>query len=524
MRKLTLFICAITLTALAGCHPPENIQNDIADADTRPNIVIFYIDDLGFGDLGIYGASGVETPNIDRLADNGLRFTDAHSTAATCTPSRYSLLTGEHGFRINAAILKGDAPALIKPGKPTLPGMLQEAGYTTGVVGKWHLGLGDGNIDWNGKIAPGPLEVGFDHAFLLPATGDRVPTVYINNHRVVGLDSSDPIEVNYKKKVGTRADGISNPGELRVKADRQHSHTIVNGVSRIGYMGGGQSALWTDEDFPDIFTEKAIEFIRENKNEPFFLFHSFHDIHVPRLPHPRFQGNSSMGPRGDAIVQMDWMVGQVIQELDRLGLSENTLVIFTSDNGPVLFDGYFDGAFDKLGDHQPAGPYRGAKTSLFEAGTRVPTILHWPAGVTAGESDALLSQVDLYASLADLVSQDLADSEAIDSLNMLDAFLGRSQTGRDYLLEEGITGVAIRQGRWKYIPASKRENGRAVIPVKMIETGWSQQPQLYDLETDIGERDNLAEKMPAKAAELQAALDTYVSNGFRGRPANHKVK
>ncbi|MCP4045141.1 MAG: arylsulfatase [Gammaproteobacteria bacterium] len=474
--------------------------------------------------MGVYGASGVETPNVDRLADNGLRFTDAHSTAATCTPSRYSLLTGEHGFRINAAILKGDAPALIKPGKPTLPGMLKKAGYTTGIVGKWHLGLGDGNMDWNGKIAPGPLEVGFDRAFLLPATGDRVPTVYIDDHKVVGLESADPIEVDYKKKVGTRIDGISNPGDLRVKADRQHSNTIVNGVSRIGYMGGGQNALWTDEDFPDVFTEKAIEFIRNNKDGPFFLFHSFHDIHVPRLPHPRFQGSSRMGPRGDAIVQMDWMVGQVMQELDRLGLTENTLVVFTSDNGPVLFDGYFDDAFEKLGDHQPAGPFRGAKTSLFEAGTRMPTILHWPAAVTAGESKALLSQVDLYASLANLVNQDLADGEAIDSLNLLDTFLGHSQSGREYLLEEGITGVAIRQGQWKYIPASKRENGRAVIPVKMSETGWSKQPQLYNLETDIGERVNLAKQMPEKVEELQNALDTYVNSGFRTHPANHKIK
>jgi len=413
---------------------------------------------------------------------------------------------------------------LIKPGKPTLPAMLQKAGYTTGVVGKWHLGLGDGDIDWNSKIAPGPLEVGFDQAFLLPATGDRVPTVYVDNHRVVGLESDDPIEVSYQQKVGIRADGLSNPGARRVRADKQHSNTIVNGVSRIGYMGGGESALWTDEDFPDIFTGKAIEFIRDNKDEPFFLFHSFHDIHVPRLPHPRFQGKSSMGPRGDAIVQMDWMVGQVMQELERQGLSENTLVIFTSDNGPVLFDGYFDEAFDKLGDHQPAGPFRGGKTSLFEAGTRVPTILHWPAEITAGESDALLSQVDLYASLAALVGQELADDEAIDSLEMLGAFLGQNQTGREYLLEEGIAGVAIRQGRWKYIPASKRKNGRAVIPVKMTETGWSQRPRLYDLETDIGERNNLADAMPEKVTELQAKLDEFVASGFRSRPVTQAIE
>jgi len=516
MRNLTLILSAVAV--LAGCQSPGINEAGTADTHPKPNIIVFYVDDLGYGDLGAYGAKGVETPNVDRLADDGLLFTDAHSTAATCTPSRYSLLTGEHGFRVDATILKGDAPALIKPGKPTLPAMLQKAGYTTGIVGKWHLGLGDGNLDWNGKIAPGPLEVGFDSAFLLPATGDRVPTVYVDNHHVVGLDSSDPIEVNYEHKVGSRPDGISNPGARRVKADEQHSQTIVNGVSRIGYMGGGENALWDDEDFPDVFTGKAVEFIRENKDKPFFLFHSFHDIHVPHLPNSRFQGKSSMGPRGDAIVQMDWMVGQVMEELERQGLSENTLVIFTSDNGPVLFDGYFDGSFEKLGDHQPAGPFRGGKTSLFEAGTRVPTILHWPAEISAGDSDALLSQVDLYASLAALVNQELEYTEAIDSLDMLDAFLGRSQTGRDYLLEEGSTGIALRQGRWKYIPASKDKNGKAVKPVKMIETGWSRQSRLYDLEVDVGERINLAKDMPGKVAELQSALDGFVAGGFRGQP------
>ena len=314
--------------------------------DSRPNIIIIYIDDLGYGDLSSYGATRVHTPNVDKMANGGVKLTDAHSSSATCTPSRYSLLTGEYAFRNNARVLPGDAAALIRPGKPTLPSMLKRAGYTTGVVGKWHLGLGDGNIDWNGEVAPGPLEIGFDYSFLLPATGDRVPTVYLEGHRVVGADPADPITVSYREKVGNRPTGEENPELARFEADRGHNRTIVNGVPRIGYMGGGEAALWVDEDFHRVFTEKAVDFIRANKDGPFFLFHSFHDIHVPRLPHPRFQGQSDMGWRGDAIVQMDWMTGQIIQELEALGIAEDTLIIFTSDNGPVMDDGYADGAVE----------------------------------------------------------------------------------------------------------------------------------------------------------------------------------
>ena len=342
--------------------------------DVVPNIVIFYVDDLGYGDVGSYGAIGVETPNIDRLAANGVRFTDAHSTAATCTPSRYSLLLGEHGFRLEADVLDGDAPLLIQPGRPTLASMLKRAGYATAVVGKWHLGLGDGNLDWNGDISPGPLDIGFDYAFLMPATGDRVPTVYVENRGVVDLDPGDPIAISYTGKVGDRPTGYEYPELLRFSADRQHSDTIIYGVSRIGHISGGESALWVDEDFPDVFTTKAVEFIRENRDTPFFLFRSFHDIHVPRLPHPRFTGASTMGPRGDAIAQGDWMVGEIVAELETLGIADNTLVVFTSDNGPVLDDGYADQSVTLLGEHKPAGPFRGGKYSAFEAGTRVPTI------------------------------------------------------------------------------------------------------------------------------------------------------
>lgn len=505
-------ICSILV--LAACA--EDATDGGIVSDTPPNIVIFYIDDLGYGDVGSYGAVGVDTPHVDRLAANGIRFTDAHSTAATCTPSRYSLLTGEHGFRIEADILEGDAPLLIRPGKPTLPAMLKRAGYMTAVVGKWHLGLGDGDLDWNGDISPGPLDIGFDFAFLLPATGDRVPAVYVENERVVDLEPADPIAISYSGKVGNRPTGYENPELLRFAADPQHSDTIINGVSRIGHMGGGESALWVDEDFSDIFTHEAVQFIRNHKDEPFFLFHSFHDIHVPRLPHPRFEGESTMGPRGDAIAQVDWMVGEIVAELESLGIAENTLLVFTSDNGPVLDDGYADDSVTLLGDHRPAGPFRGGKYSAYEAGTRVPTIVYWPGSVGTSVSDALVSQVDLYASLASLVGVDLRDGAAIDSRNQLAAWLGRDETGREFLLEESVGTLSLRRGNWKYIlPFDGRPGLEWVADDKDIEGGFLMEHQLFDLGNDIGEQVNLADQYPDRVRELDAEAKRIVADTYQ---------
>ena len=513
-RGLPAILLLPLLYACGADHSEDAVVDSAQETARPPNLVIFYVDDLGYGDVGSYGAVGVGTPQIDRLAAEGVRFTDAHSSAATCTPSRYSLLTGEHGFRSRAEILPGDAPAIIRPGKPTIASMLKRAGYATGVVGKWHLGLGDGSVNWNQEVKPGPLEIGFDYSFLLPATGDRVPTVFLENHRVVNLDQDDPIEVSYRGKVGDRPTGYENPELLRVKADRQHSDTIVNGVSRIGHMGGGESALWVDEEFPDIFTEKAVAFVRQNKDRPFFLFHSFHDIHVPRLPNPRFEGKSTMGPRGDAIVQTDWIVGALIEELEALGIAGNTLVIFTSDNGPVLDDGYADQSVELLGNHKPWGPLRGGKYSAFEAGTRVPTIAWWPGTIEAVASDALVSQIDIYATMAELAGIDLADGEALDSRSQVDTWLGRSSTGREYLLEESVGTLSLRKANWKYIvPFSGKELPDWLGP-KGIEGGFDPEPQLYDLSVDVGERHNLAADNPELVEELQRAVEQIVESSY----------
>lgn len=478
---------------------------------SKPNIVVIYVDDLGYGDLGCYGAKSIPTPNVDKLAKEGMLFTDAHCSAATCTPSRYSLLTGSYAFRKNASVLPGDASLIIDTQTPTLPSMLKKNGYNTAVVGKWHLGLGDGNLNWNDKIAPGPLEIGFDYSYLIPATGDRVPCVMVENHNVVGLDEEDPIEVSYKKKIGNDPTGLENPELLRCLADEQHAKTIVNGVSRIGYMTGGNSARWRDETVPYQMLHKAYQFINNNKENPFFLYFSFHDIHVPRLPDTRFQGSTKLGPRGDVIVQMDYITGELVKYLEKLGLDKNTLIVFSSDNGPVLNDGYADNARLLLGNHKPAGPYRGGKYSAFEAGTRMPTITYWPGVIKPGKSNALLSQVDLYASIASLIGHKLEEKEAPDSYNMIDAYLGKSKSGREFLLEESYT-LSIRNGKYKYIRAVDKVGHRWIINTKGIESGLSNQPQLYDLSTDVYEQNNIASENKKLVKKLEEKIQEFTQN------------
>lgn len=501
MLYLKTFLVFILLIFLSSCAKDEIL---------KPNIVLFYVDDLGFGDVGCYGAIGVETPNVDKLANSGVRFTDSHCAAATCTPSRYSILTGSYAFRNNAQILPGDAPLLIGPQTQTLPGMLQKNGYKTAIVGKWHLGLGNGNLDWNKDIKPGPLEVGFDYSFIIPATGDRVPCVYVENHNVVGLKKNDPITVSYLEKVGILPTGLSNPEMLQQQADTQHSNTIINGISRIGYIDGGEKAWWVDEEFPNMLVGKANKFIENNKENPFFLYFSFHDIHVPRVPNKRFVGKSTMGPRGDAIAQMDWCTGEIITKLEELNLDENTLVIFTSDNGPVLNDGYEDMAVELLGKHKQSGPFRGGKYSAYEAGTRIPSIVYWPNVVSKKVSNAIWSQVDLYNSIANLIGYKLENNEAPDSYNMLNTILGKSNEDRSVLLEESFT-KGIRKGSWKYI-SPVIGSVPDWMANKGIESGLSNEDQLYNLENDIAERNNLAKINIDRLDSLKLQLKLILEN------------
>jgi arylsulfatase A-like enzyme len=484
-----------------------------AAAAQRPNIVYIYADDLGYGDVSCYGATRVRTPNVDRAAREGVRFTHAHSTSATCTPSRYSLLTGEYAWRKpGTGVLPGDARLIIEPGRFTLPAMLKQAGYRTGVVGKWHLGLGKGNIDWNGEIAPGPLEIGFDESFIMPATGDRVPNVYVQDRRVVNLDPSDPIRVNYERNFPGQPTGAANPELLRMRHSHGHDNSIVNGIGRIGYMSGGKSALWVDEDMADTFTKQATGFIERNQAKPFFLYFATHDIHVPRVPHKRFVGATQMGPRGDAIAEFDWTVGQVLDTLERLKLTRNTLLVVTSDNGPVVDDGYQDQAVEKLGEHRPAGPLRGGKYSAYDGGTRVPFVVRWPGAVKPGVSSAPLSQIDLLASLASLTGQPLPAAAAPDSFNVLPALLGKSKTGRPHIVEHA-NALSLIVGDWKVIQA---RNGQKRNQTGN-ETGNDPAPQLFDLRRDLGEQTNLASKEPDRVKQMLAMLDKIQKDG-RSRP------
>jgi arylsulfatase A-like enzyme len=459
-------------------------------ARRAPNIVVILTDDVGYGDVGCYGATKVRTPNVDRLAKEGLRFTDAHSSSATCTPSRYSLLTGEYAWRKKGTgILPGDAALIIDTSRPTLPALLRGAGYVTGAVGKWHLGMGEGNVDWNKSIKPGPREVGFDHSFVMPATGDRVPCVFVENGKVVNADSSDPIEVAYGRKVGNEPTGKENPDQLKMKLSKGHDNTIVNGISRIGFMSGGQKARWKDEEIADVLTRQAVSFVERNKDRPFFLYFATHDIHVPRVPGPRFAGKSGCGVRGDVIEEMDWSVGEVMAALDRAGVADNTLVIFTSDNGPVVDDGYADGAERDLNGHKPAGPLKGGKYQIFEGGTRVPFVARWPGRIKPGTSDALVCQVDFLASFTKLAGAERPSGAGPDSQDILPAILGENKTGRESLVEQG-GGVmtALRKGNWKFVP---RPQGK---------------PELYDLSTDLAETKNLAAERPEVVREMRAEL------------------
>ena len=482
------------------------ISGQTTAAPAKPNIVLIYADDLGYGDLGCYGATRVATPNIDRLAAEGLRFTDGHSTSATCTPSRYGMLTGEYPWRRKGTgIAPGDAAMVIEPGRQTLASILKSAGYATAVIGKWHLGLGDGKapIDWNTEIKPGPMELGFDECFILPATGDRVPCVYVENRRVLGLDPSEPIQVSYAQPIDDGPTGKENPDQLKLRPSHGHDQSIVNGISRIGYMTGGEKARWVDEDMADVLTKQANSFIERHDMQPFFLYFATHDIHVPRTPHARFVGKTDMGPRGDAIVQFDWCVGAVMAKLDELGIADDTLVLFTSDNGPVVDDGYRDQAVKRLGDHQPAGPWRGGKYSAYEGGTRVPWIVRWPARIKPGESSALVCQVDLPATFATLAGAILSEEAAPDSENLLPALLGESPQGRDTLIEHARS-LSLRHGDWKLIAPSPGERRSRNTNV---ELGAASRPQLYNLADDPGETSNLAGTKPEKVQELLAELE-----------------
>ena len=508
MKKVYFILGAIGFFAISTFHCMLSGNTD------KPNIIIIYADDLGYGDVSCYGATRISTPNIDRLATRGLRFTNAHSTSSTCTPSRYSLLTGEYAWRKSGTgILAGNAPAIINPGRTTIASVLKKAGYTTGVVGKWHLGLGPSSgAEWNGEISCGPMDIGFDYNFIIPATGDRVPCVFVENRKVVNLDPADPITVSFSEPIYSEPTGKEHLELLKMHPSHGHDMTIINGISRIGYMSGGKSARWIDEDIADVITAKAVKFIENNRAKPFFLYFSTHDIHVPRVPANRFAGKSRMGPRGDVILEFDWSVGQIMNTIDSLKLSDNTIIIVTSDNGPVVDDGYRDKAVELLNGHTPAGPLRGGKYSLFDGGTRVVFIVKWNGNITPGVSNALFSQIDLMSSFSSLTGQTMSANDGPDSFNQIDALLGKTGKGRDWVVEHSGR-LSIIKGDWKFIEPGP---GPKLQVNTNTETGNDNTPQLYNMNSDIGEKNNVARHNPDLVKELTELLNK-IKNDVRTR-------
>lgn len=483
----------------------------------RRNVILIYADDLGFGDLGCYGSSRVETPNVDRLCREGLKFYNAYSASAVCTPSRYSILTGRYPFRNDRAhILPGDAQCIIEPGTKTLAGLFGEAGYRTGIVGKWHLGLSDGSapIDWNREINVTPLDLGFDESFIFPATADRVPCVYVDGRKVAGLEADDPIFVSYEQECPF--DDIptyhKNPELLKMESSHGHDCSLINGIGRIGYMKGGKKARWKDEELAEAFLKRAVSFVEKSceKEQPFFLYYALHQPHVPRVPSKRFQGATKLGARGDVIAEMDWCIGELLDKLEELGIREETILIFSSDNGPVLDDGYRDQARELNGTHRPAGALRGGKYSRFEGGTRIPFLVSCPGLVRRGVSDALIGQVDLYASFAHMLGVSLSDEDAADSCDLYSALIGAEPEGRTEILTEDLgCRKMLRVKNWVYLSPGE---GSPYMEQVDIETGASKDPQLYRLDYDAGQRENVAWEHPELTEKMERRIQEILKS------------
>jgi len=478
-----------------------------------PNVVVIFADDLGYGDTGCYGATMVRTPRIDQLAAEGRRFTDAHSASAVCTPSRYCLITGEYAFRgdhWSPVFLK--VGLIIDPDQTTVADVMKRSGYATACIGKWHLGLGEGTPDWNGILKPGPLELGFDYYFGMPTVNSHPPFVYVENHRVVGLDPNDPFV--YGKRANTE---------------------VFPEKRKLNDIGGADAAhaLYRDRMVGTELTNKSVEWIKAHKNRPFFLYFATTNIHHPFTPHPRFQVTSEAGRYGDYIHELDWMVGEIMDTLKAEGLEDNTLVLFTSDNGGMFNVGGQDAW--KAG-HRLNGDLLGFKFGAWEGGHRVPFIARWPGKIPAGTvSDQLVSNVDLLATLAALVDQPLKESEGPDSYNVLEALTGSpSSQIRDHLVLSPLrkSHLTLRKGKWVYIDAQGSGGFRGKLETDYerggpgtllltqhvnsdIENGKikpnAPPAQLYDLEADLTQTTNLYNRHPEVAQEMKALLTQYIN-------------
>ena len=511
MRKEFYGILPLALTScLASQATAQEKQTQ------RPNVVFIYADDIGYGDLSCNGAKTIHTPNVERLAKMGVRFTNAHSAAATSTPSRYAMLTGEYAWRkAGTGIAAGDAAAIIRSGtlyngEPVQGCRIQHRSRRQMAFGTGRQGR---RTRLNKPLQPGTNDIGFEYSFIMAAYGRPRPCVFVENDQVINLDPNDPIQVSYKANFPGEPTGKDNPELLKMHPSHGHDQSIVNGISRIGYMKGGKSALWQDEKIAETLTGKAVSFIEGHKSAPFFLYFATQDAHVPRVPSPQFAGKSGMGPRGDCLLEFDWSVGEILNALERLGLDKNTLVILSSDNGPVVDDGYKDQAVELLGDHTPGGIYRGGKYSSFEAGTRIPCIWSWQGVIRPGTvSDALLCQIDWFAYICRMLNVRLPEGAAPDSEPMLKAWTGKQKKGREWLvLQNAQNNLSVTDGRWKYL---RPGNGPAYLKAVNIELGNSKEPQLYDLKKDPKEKINVAGQNPELVKKMAAQLEKIVDGRY----------
>lgn len=468
----------IIFSTLALCGIQSAFSQDL------PNVVFILADDIGYQDLGCYGAEKIKTPNLDQMASDGVRFSNAYSPASTSSPSRYALLTGEYAWRKNVGILPADAPLSIDTDRVTLPKTMRGLGYTTGIVGKWHLGLGtEGeSVDFNKSIKASPLDVGFDYCYYFPATNDRVPCIFIEQDKVVNLDPDDPIQVSYRKKVGNWPTGKDNPDMLVLPYHLGHDNTIINGISRIGWMCGGKKALWNDETMGEVLCSKAVEYIKENKTKPFFLYYAPHNAHEPRVPSKMFRGKSQAGIYGDVIEEFDYYVGEIIKTLKDEGLYDNTIVVVTSDNAPMIKEGYKDGALENINGHNPYANLRGEKYSLHEGGNKVPFICVWPDKIKSSFiQEQPFTYLDMMATIPSLIGKTIDVNQMNDSRDGSQLFIDKNAPKyREYILTQNNGGEwSFRMGNWKFIPGAKNRPA-----------------ELYDLSQDPSELRNVLYAYP----------------------------
>jgi arylsulfatase A-like enzyme len=467
--------------------------------ERKPNIIFIMADDMGYGDVGCYGATKIQTPNMDRLARDGMRFTDAHSSSAVCTPSRYSVLTGRYCWRtpLKKWVLWGFEPPLIEPHRLTVAAMLKEAGYATAAIGKWHLGLTwttvdgslpreDGtNVDYSVPIPGGPRELGFDTSFIITGSLDMAPYCFIEDDQVFGIPTveKDPYNPQQRK-------GLMTPG-------------------------------WRDDQVDVIFTQKAVEFIdnhaEENPGQPFFLYLTPSAPHRPCIPPDFVRGKSQAGPRGDMVALVDWLVGQVDAALERHNLVENTLIIVTSDNGARLLDFY---GHDY--GHRSCGNLRGQKADIWDGGHREPFIARWPGVIQAASTSAeLICLGDLMATCAEIVGRKLPENAAEDSFSFLPALAGTTSGTpvRPAIVHHSGDGMfSIRKGKWKLILG--RGSGGFTVPKRIEPKPGDPQGQLYDMETDLQETNNFWTGRPEVVEQLTSILDHYIETGrsnFQGQ-------